>query len=1263
MTQSQQSVEGQADGGMEVTAIRSMYELPYLAQFLTLNKDKFDFPAIDTEILEKSLVLPQDLLLSDIFARILRHHLQNTSIRHTSFETHLSELLVSRSASWNPLSNSEYKTISAADRLKLLKWLADETKEKKAEVNEFLSEEFNSAADRLEDKEINVGKDSDNRTYWYFHDLRLYRSKSSPQSKEGAADWQCVAITLDEWQSLIRELEKSKNEQEKELYTYLNDQLFLPSIRLGLENKASGAVANVQRPTDDEIKAKEESDIMKMQAANTTDPKANPELTKVLNEEPSSNVPKDHDKHREEHSRKSGDERKAEFNKNGNCRHGSTKLNQESNQSSQQHGMKPPHASSASMKMPYSSVNGTNSTSFPPQSTNPLPNHPSWNGQRPPMPGYTDIRPESSGMWGPVGPTNQSELDISHNIVPDENLTPEQRQNRENGMASLRKIHEMLMDPQMQQVTDFSHINMAQDRQGPVGPHMQHPIDDFGVYGPGGAGPPMGPGGTPIASRGPPMSHAGPMVGPNGQPMPGGPPMGPGGHPMGPGGPPIGPGGPTMGPGPMMGPGGQPLGPGMMMPGHPHPHSHHMSGTMGPGPMSAAGHPHMSPNGPVPPHMAGGPHVDMGMYSAGPPNMPSKPPPPYQAPMSAPAPETPAPRTSKSKKRKSSTQSPAPQSPLGQSLKSPKYQIPPSPLTATPQGIMPGMGPGFPGSEPGMPPTGHSQMYKGPHGSAPPHSSQQGNLMQAGPPEPFQGHPASGSASHKPPPSYSQSTNNKRGLESMATPPAQKQYYTQFENKELRIIKQPNTAYQSPDSTESNQFGAQSGRHPGPGSPMNSHSNLKITSSTLANLAKGVEQIQQNMVEGGPFRDLQQQPGPQPGQQPAQQPGVTPAIASGPVPMSSSANQSSAGPNAIPATSGSAQPSVNNTFVNAHMSIGQVNIQNVNASQQHAGFDSAGRPTQMQQNVDVTMNTGGMTSGAPHFSSEEPNFPPTNPSTTNSVKVQAKGGNTLQYLPVSHPAALPPANEPVVQKPQSFDFGRNESFATPLPNLDSKTPTSKISYYPDNSRLPPPPPQRLPQSVNCSIPQAHNHAGLPQYSGMTMHPTPAPHMSPGMPPSHAPPMSQFTSAHPNMPPVSSVYSPPSGLYGPMAPPLGQEAPPNIGMMDPMHSPHGHPGAPMMMGHMPPHQGAHMPAHPAMMPQSHSPFNPPGPMDFSPAPHGAHPGFPGDFPPGAGHMGISRQISHPGHPGMPPQHMMISPQGAPYVNGPGPGTSPYMMGGM
>lgn len=314
----------------------------------------------------------------------------------------------------------------------------------------------------------------------------------------------------------------------------------------------------------------------------------------------------------------------------------------------------------------------------------------------------------------------------------------------------------------------------------------------------------------------------------------------------------------------------------------------------------------------------------------------------------------------------------------------------------------------------------------------------------------------------------------------MTAPPAQKQYYSQFENQELTIIKQTNTAYQGAEATDPTRFPAiptHATMPMTPGSPMNSRSSniTNITSASLANLAKGVEQMQQTMIEGGPFRDLQQQTGqPLPGQ-PGMVPGP-PGPGSGPSPMSTSAGLPSGAPNSIPSSNGgpqAGQPSVNNTFVNAHMSIGQVNIQNVNASQQHAGtgFDSQGRPTQMQQNVDVTMNTGGgIAPTTPRFSTEEPSFTNNNPtSNTNpSVKVQAKGPNTLQYLPVSQHAALPPANDPIIHKQTPYDFGRGEPFPTPLANLENKTPTSKISYYPDNSRLPPPPPQRLPQTVSSS---------------------------------------------------------------------------------------------------------------------------------------------------------------------------------------------------
>ncbi|KAF6028812.1 hypothetical protein EB796_012891 [Bugula neritina] len=155
-------------GNAEMAALRNLYELPYLAQFVTVNKVKFGFPTVDTEILEECLLVQGgDLLISDIAARILRHTLKNPAVRAKNFESHLIKLVESKSPSWNPLSNTEFNKLPAADKLKLLKWLADETKEKKDEIQDLLSEDVENLKN-LEDKEIRVGQDSENRIYWYF---------------------------------------------------------------------------------------------------------------------------------------------------------------------------------------------------------------------------------------------------------------------------------------------------------------------------------------------------------------------------------------------------------------------------------------------------------------------------------------------------------------------------------------------------------------------------------------------------------------------------------------------------------------------------------------------------------------------------------------------------------------------------------------------------------------------------------------------------------------------------------------------------------------------------------------------------------------------------------------------------------------------------------------------------------------------------------------------------------------------------------------
>ena len=102
------------------------------------------------------------------------------------------------------------------------------------------------------------------------------------------------------------------------------------------------------------------------------------------------------------------------------------------------------------------------------------------------------------------------------------------------------------------------------------------------------------------------------------------------------------------------------------------------------------------------------------------------------------------------------------------------------------------------------------------------------------------------------------------------------------------------------------------------GGGKNSYSN--ITSASLANLAKGVEhlsnQMQQNMMQGGPFHNIQIQ-----GQ-------MSDISSPGPHPAPHHGMESAAV--APPHMSTQSQPSVNNTFVNATMSIQQLNIQSVN---------------------------------------------------------------------------------------------------------------------------------------------------------------------------------------------------------------------------------------------------------------------------------------------------------------------------------------------
>lgn len=306
----------------------------------------------------------------------------------------------------------------------------------------------------------------------------------------------------------------------------------------------------------------------------------------------------------------------------------------------------------------------------------------------------------------------------------------------------------------------------------------------------------------------------------------------------------------------------------------------------------------------------------------------------------------------------------------------------------------------------------------------------------------------------------------------------------------------------SPNSNMSSNNGphmpSNAGPHLTPSTKSSSMSN--ITSASLANLAKGVEhlsnQMQQNMMQGGPFHSIQMQ-GQQGGANPNSQNSAS---------VTSSVETSSQNPSA---------PSVNNTFVNATMSIQQLNIQSVNnphghgynptmsvqqmnmEQQQHSQMtamsnsgvhvpqgmpssQSQGMPCSMPQGMPMsstgpTSSSGAMSQQTPiamghpgmrnnpqqmghgpaHTSSSappnmmpqggrmSPNFSASSMGNAN-VQIQAKAPNTIQYLP-----AHPPTNQPgpqVSTKRPDIEF--MQRFASPMGNIENKVPTSKMQYFP-----------------------------------------------------------------------------------------------------------------------------------------------------------------------------------------------------------------------
>ncbi|KAH8035168.1 hypothetical protein HPB51_004409 [Rhipicephalus microplus] len=169
--------------------------------------------------LEDSLLNPKSLVVPDICARLLRFITRQSSILISNFEESLAELLQEKEVQF---TKAPWRDLSPGDKLLTVKWLLDYAYESQGEeLSEFLDDHF----DAEDLRGIRVGQDALDNVYWYLEDLRLYR-ELCPKKPQRSREWDCVCLTVSDWQGFLKQFRKSSNPREKQLHTFLSSHLF-----------------------------------------------------------------------------------------------------------------------------------------------------------------------------------------------------------------------------------------------------------------------------------------------------------------------------------------------------------------------------------------------------------------------------------------------------------------------------------------------------------------------------------------------------------------------------------------------------------------------------------------------------------------------------------------------------------------------------------------------------------------------------------------------------------------------------------------------------------------------------------------------------------------------------------------------------------------------------------------------------------------------------------------------------------------------------
>ncbi|KNC52027.1 uncharacterized protein AMSG_08280 [Thecamonas trahens ATCC 50062] len=274
----------------QILELRTMWEIPSIVQFCNVFADALDGPRFTVTNLEMALVVPGNQLLADIHVALLRAMLPKSRvIDEFTYVDYLAEVFDTYEAEYdwddsNPFrppayshgqiaraharrqkaereakraagemgsSSDDEEEAAAAAAAEEAEYLeADEdgsvpylsysdiTLEDRVCMLHTLclwqleySKPVTEAAHAMHGNDLRVellGYDADDRQYYYFGGLRLYRETETPDDEPDL--WENIASSEDDWKAVLKELGRSRDLDQKELVKAIKKRI-LPNLK------------------------------------------------------------------------------------------------------------------------------------------------------------------------------------------------------------------------------------------------------------------------------------------------------------------------------------------------------------------------------------------------------------------------------------------------------------------------------------------------------------------------------------------------------------------------------------------------------------------------------------------------------------------------------------------------------------------------------------------------------------------------------------------------------------------------------------------------------------------------------------------------------------------------------------------------------------------------------------------------------------------------------------------------------------------------